>query len=142
METTCIKHVRSTISQLPFLAPLFYYANCSFYAKQEETKLLINTHIFCKNIHEMKESETLPKFGDWDLKNPSSATEFSIIFGKARQARKARYDHRDENAHYKYDESVSLNTTRKRRNYHKCHEQSSMIKSNSLLCCFFPSNKS
>ncbi|GJY28887.1 putative ribonuclease H-like domain-containing protein [Tanacetum coccineum] len=49
----------------------------------------------------MKESETLPKFGDWDLKNPSSATEFSIIFDKARQARKAMYDHRDGNAHWR-----------------------------------------
>ncbi|PWA44600.1 importin-5 [Artemisia annua] len=56
----------------------------------------------------MKESDTLPKFGDWDLKNPSSATEFSIIFDKARQARKARYDHRDGNAHYKDDESVMI----------------------------------
>ncbi|PWA90709.1 ARM repeat superfamily protein [Artemisia annua] len=56
----------------------------------------------------MKENETLPKFGDWDLKNPSSATEFSIIFDKARQARKARYDHRDGNAHYKDDESVMI----------------------------------
>ncbi|KAJ0433403.1 putative RPM1-interacting protein 4/NOI4 [Helianthus anomalus] len=80
-----------------------------------------------------EESKALPKFGDWDLKNPS-ATEFSIIFDKAREERKLKYERpaSNINSHWKDKQRVSLNTKR----------SSSMVKSNSLLCCFFPSYKS
>ncbi|CAH9070926.1 unnamed protein product [Cuscuta epithymum] len=30
----------------------------------------------------------LPKFGEWDVKNPAAATEFSVIFDKARNAKR------------------------------------------------------
>ena len=30
----------------------------------------------------------LPKFGDWDVNNPSAAQDFSVIFNKARNERK------------------------------------------------------
>lgn len=87
----------------------------------------------------MKEgSDTLPKFGDWDLKNPSTASEFSFIFDKARQARKARHDENSSgNSNHKDNENVSLNGKHQRRHYRDHH----MVKSNSLLCCFFPSYK-
>ncbi|RAL39818.1 hypothetical protein DM860_013019 [Cuscuta australis] len=30
----------------------------------------------------------LPKFGEWDVKNPAAAREFSVIFDKARNAKR------------------------------------------------------
>ncbi|TVU28321.1 hypothetical protein EJB05_19835 [Eragrostis curvula] len=32
---------------------------------------------------------TLPKFGEWDVNNPASADGFTVIFGKARDEKKA-----------------------------------------------------
>lgn len=34
-------------------------------------------------------SVPLPKFGEWDVNNPGAAAEFSVIFDKARHARRA-----------------------------------------------------
>ncbi|KAI3748116.1 hypothetical protein L6452_10997 [Arctium lappa] len=32
--------------------------------------------------------QSLPKFGEWDVKNPSSADGFTVIFAKARDEKK------------------------------------------------------
>ncbi|KVH95489.1 Pathogenic type III effector avirulence factor Avr cleavage site-containing protein [Cynara cardunculus var. scolymus] len=87
-------------------------------------------------------SEAVPKFGDWDLKNPSSATEFSFIFDKVRQARKTGYECYGNNLQLKANEIDSLKIKHQRRHHHNCHKQPSFVKSNPFLRCFFPSYKS
>ncbi|KQK01523.1 RPM1-interacting protein 4 [Brachypodium distachyon] len=37
----------------------------------------------------MEAGRTIPKFGAWDVNNPSSADGFTVIFGKARDEKKA-----------------------------------------------------
>ncbi|KAL9316839.1 hypothetical protein ACSQ67_017840 [Phaseolus vulgaris] len=39
------------------------------------------------NTHQEK-GRTLPKFGEWDVSDPSSGTDFSVIFNKARNERR------------------------------------------------------
>ncbi|KAL9270626.1 NOI4-like protein [Drosera capensis] len=36
----------------------------------------------------MASAKPLPKFGEWDVNDPSSAEDFSIIFNKARTEKK------------------------------------------------------
>ncbi|KAK8467244.1 hypothetical protein PHAVU_008G288101 [Phaseolus vulgaris] len=35
-----------------------------------------------------EKGRTLPKFGEWDVSDPSSGADFSVIFNKARTERK------------------------------------------------------
>jgi len=38
--------------------------------------------------YEQEKGRTLPKFGEWDVSDPSSGADFSVIFNKARTERK------------------------------------------------------
>lgn len=53
-------------------------------------------------------SVPLPKFGEWDVNNPAAAAEFSVIFDKARHARRAsRLTLQDPDSPSRKDETVA-----------------------------------
>lgn len=39
---------------------------------------------------EQEKGKALPKFGEWDLKDPATADGFTVIFNKARNEKKTR----------------------------------------------------
>ncbi|KAF5770026.1 putative RPM1-interacting protein 4/NOI4 [Helianthus annuus] len=51
-------------------------------------RLRIFILLFLHHLMTSQPPQPLPKFGEWDVKNPSSADGFTVIFAKARDENK------------------------------------------------------
>ncbi|KAI3510206.1 hypothetical protein L1887_25737 [Cichorium endivia] len=80
-------NVRSHLLRVYIPSEHIPFCSLAFSWKSQSSLFIANKYLLLKLMSQEK-GGTLPKFGDWDVNDPTSSEGFTVIFNKARDEKK------------------------------------------------------